>query len=41
MLSVIAVNLTPAGIANWPLFVAAALLLVLEPLTLWFRSLEK
>ncbi len=41
MLSIIAVNLTPAGIANWPLFVAAALLLVSEPLTLWFRSLEK
>ena len=40
-LVVIGVNLAQAGIAGWPLFVAAVLLLAVEPVVLWLRSLEQ
>lgn len=40
-LVMIGINISGVGIPNWPLFAAALLLLLAEPVVIWFRSLEK
>ena len=41
LLVLIGVNLGGVGIPGWPLYVAAVLLLLVEPAVLWLRSLEQ
>lgn len=41
LLFIIALNIPQVGIPGWPLLVSAILLLLVEPVTLWLRCLEK